>query len=217
MRAGVRRALGGLAAITTAAGGAAVGAALAALPDPWAGYVSEAGVPGTPRAGLYRAGLLALSAALVLLAAALAGPTRTAGALLIGGGLLGALSASVPCTPGCPLPPYQPSTAADLLHAGASALAVAAVVLAMLALAVLPHPHRPGVARLRRPAVARLRRGGRIGFAVAAPPLVALGLALLLLGRGPVTGLLERGVLAITLGWLLVASVLLAVDRAPEA
>jgi hypothetical protein len=46
---------------------------------------------------------------------------------------------------------------------------------------------------------------------------VALGLALLLLGRGPVTGLLERGVLTITLGWLLIAAVLLAADRATEA
>jgi hypothetical protein len=220
--------LGGLAALAAAAGGAAVGAALAGLPDPWAGYVSEAGVPGSPRAALYRAGLLGLSAALVLLAAALAGPARVAGALLLGGGLLGTLSAAVPCTPGCPLPPYQSTTAADLLHAGASALAVAAVVLAMLALAAVPQPCRPAIARLRHPAIARLRhpaiarlrhpaiarlrRGGRIGFAVTAPPVAALGLALLLLGRGPVTGLLERGVLALTFGWLLVTSALLATD-----
>jgi hypothetical protein len=161
--------------------------------------------------------LLGLSAALVLLAAALAGLARVAGALLLGGGLLGTLSAAVPCTPGCPLPPYQPSTTADLAHAGASALAVAAVVLAMLALAAVPEPRpaiarlrRPAIARLRRPAIARLRRGGRVGFAVAAPPVAALGLALLALGRGPVTGLLERGVLALTFGWLLVTSVLLA-------
>ena len=61
---------------------------------------------------------------------------RLAPALLAAGGVLTGLSGAVTCTAGCPLPPFEQPTVADLVHGGASVAATAAVVLAMVALAV---------------------------------------------------------------------------------
>lgn len=174
------------------------------------GYVSEAGVPGAPLAGVYRAGVLAIAAALALLAVALRGhlrvtladvtPTedvdsalgralaqawsrrdvkagrrldpdgpagtdavpgrapaqacarretrtgrrldldRLAGMIAIlalaGSAPLAAASGAVPCTAGCPLPPYESASHQDIAHAVASigGFALAAVAMIVLAL-----------------------------------------------------------------------------------
>lgn len=175
------------------AGSVAVTVAVVAGPGPGlSGYVSEAGVTASSYAAPYRGGVLGLAGALLLLAVALPRPLRAVAALLGAGAAGAVLSALVNCSAGCPLPPFEATTAADLVHGGASIAAVACCVLAMLALA-LAVPAPPGAA------VGRLAMAG----VVLALPLSALvGLAMLTLGRGAVFGVLERLLLLVIVAWL---------------
>ncbi|HET8681015.1 MAG TPA: DUF998 domain-containing protein [Micromonosporaceae bacterium] len=180
-----------------------------------AAYVSEAGVPGADYAGLYRASVLGIAVALALLGFALSPrpgfalsprlgfalsprPGFAAGTHL-GSGVAGfaamfsLVSAVAPCSPGCPLPPHEPPTPTDLVHAGASIAGLALTALVMLVLAV-------------RASDPLARRISAVGAAVAVPLLAAAGLSMLLVGRGLVTGLLERVALLACVGWLVTAA-----------
>ncbi|GAA4562356.1 hypothetical protein GCM10023176_03410 [Micromonospora coerulea] len=174
----------------TLAGAVAVTVAVVAGPGPGpTGYVSEAGVADSPYAPAYRIGIFAVAAALLLLAVALPPALRVAAALLAAGSVLTLLSGAVTCSAGCPLPPFETATAADLVHGGASIAATAAVVFAMLALLVSPA------------AVPGLRRIAGLGAALALPLSAAIGLAMLTVGRGGLVGVLERLLLAVAAGW----------------
>jgi hypothetical protein len=193
---GVRRRAASAATAFAVAG--AVGLLTAVADAPLAGYVSEAGVPGQPQSLVYRLSIFAIAAALVLLAGAARATVAPAAALLGLAAAFAAVSGAVPCSPGCPLPPYERSTAADLVHAGGSIAALGWCGLAMLAFAVL------GKERW-------LRRVGWLGVVVAIPLLAASGIALLVAGRGLVTGVLERLALAAALAWLVATSALHAI------
>jgi hypothetical protein len=194
---------GPIAVACALAGTAALAAAVAATAVGH-GYVSEAGAPGAPLAGVYRGGIFAVAAALALLAAALrrwhtssreSGPLiRPAVLALASAAPMAAVSGAVTCTPGCPLPPYETPGVADLVHAGAS---MAALLLAAAAMALFAIEPATGE---------RLRRISRVGVCVTTPLLAATGLAMLLLGRGYTSGLLERAALVAALGWLIAAA-----------
>ncbi|MFG2108058.1 DUF998 domain-containing protein [Micromonospora chersina] len=184
------------------AGAVAVTVAVAAGPGQGlTGYVSEAGVTDSGYAGAYRIGVFALAAALLLLAAALPPALRTAAALLVAGAAGTVLSGAVTCSTGCPLPPFEAATVADLVHGGASIAATAAVVFAMLALVLAPAAGRA------------LRRVAAVGAALALPLSGAVGLAMLLAGRGGLVGVLERLLLAVAAGWGLVTAAVLGLAR----
>jgi hypothetical protein len=154
------------------------------------GYVSEAGV-GAEASG-YLLGILGIGAGLVLAGGAVVRFLPLAAGLLAGAGLFAGVSGSVPCSAGCPLPPYETATTADLVHAGASILAVGTVALAMIALALAPAVD------------ALVRRVSRLAGYVIVPLIAAAGFAILGLGRGPLTGLLERTVLVLATLWTVV-------------
>lgn len=173
--------------------------------DPWR-YVSEAGVAGAAYAGLYRASVLGVATALALLALALRPrPGLASGTRLASGaaGLAAAfsvVSATATCSPGCPLPPHETPTAADLVHAGASIAGLALSALVMVLLVVWAEDPL-------------MRRISGTGAALGVPLLVAAGLSMLLAGRGLVTGVLERAALAVCLGWLVAAAARQAARR----
>ncbi|WFE38963.1 DUF998 domain-containing protein [Micromonospora sp. WMMD998] len=199
-----RRATAAFAAGCVVFGAVAVTVAVVAGPGPGpTGYVSEAGVTDSGYAGAYRIGIFTLAAALLLLAGALPTAARAASVLLGVGAVATTLSGTVTCSAGCPLPPFEAATVADLVHGGASIAATAAVVFAMLALVCSP---AVGVA---------LRRVAAIGAALALPLSGAVGLAMLLVGRGTLVGLLERSLLTVTAAWGLATAVVL-VRRGPR-
>jgi hypothetical protein len=184
-------------------GGAMVGIAVATTPEVGlADYVSEAGVRSAPHASAYRIGILVLAAALALLAAALLPVARLAAAALASAAAFTVASGSVTCSDGCPLPPFERATGADLVHGGASILAVAVCVGTMLLLA-----GGAGPAVLTRPA--------RVALAAAGPLSVSVGLAMLVAGHGAATGVLERALLLVIAGWLFAVGALLR-RRAPR-
>jgi Protein of unknown function (DUF998) len=183
-------------AVCTVAGTAAVLVAVVAGPGPGlTGYVSEAGVAASPYAWAYRLGIFGLAAALLLLAAVLPAALRLAAVLLAASGACTVLSGAVSCTDGCPLPPFEQTTVADLVHGGASIAGVAGAVFAMLALAASRAAPRP------------LRRLSATAATVALPLSGAAGLALLAVGRGTVVALVERLLLADVALWMLTAAV----------
>jgi hypothetical protein len=191
-----------LAALAAAAAGACL--LLAATRTPGYGpadYLSELGATPAPAAALYR--LAVLGAALG--AALMAGVTRwfrLVSGLLGVSALLFVGSASVTCTAGCPLPPYNPATTArDVFHAAISAGALGFAGLAMLALAVATADPLVGVA-------------SRIAGWLMVVLMAATGTALLVQAEGAANGLLERAVVAVALGWLLLVSALVAVRPA---
>jgi hypothetical protein len=196
-----------LALVLTAAGAALTITAVVAIPPLWwNGFISEAGVGSSGSAMTYRLGAAGLAFGQALFAAALSSVDRSpvvplAVGLLAADAAFGTVSAAVPCSPGCPLPPHETPTARDLVHGGASILAVGLLSLAILALALLG---RDG------PVVGP----SRIAAVVVAPLVVLDGLAILVLGRGPVTSLLERVVLLGAVAWTLVVSWRLATGRA---
>ena len=184
------------------AGTVAVTVAVVAGPGPGlTGYVSETGITDSGYAGAYRIGVFALGAALLLLAAALSPALETAAALLAVGGAGTVLSGAVTCSAGCPLPPFEAATVADLVHGGASVAATAAVVFAMLALVAAPAAGR------------LLRRIAGVGAALALPLSAAIGLAMLTVGRGSVVGVLERLLLLVAAGWGLATATALGLAR----
>ncbi len=180
--------------------------ALIGAPGSWlTGYVSEAGTASQPYAAAYRAGLLLLALGVGLLGAAFAeqphiraGFPRRPGALvatlLAASGLMAATSGVVSCSDRCPLPPFEPTTVADVVHTAAGIAGIALLAVAMLVVAVLdPRPV------LRRLAVA--------GAAGTVPLGVALGLTMLFAGRGPLGAVLERVLLVLAVSWLVGTSV----------
>ncbi|MFF0466149.1 DUF998 domain-containing protein [Micromonospora zamorensis] len=197
-----RRVAGSAAAGCALAGAVAVTVAVVAGPGPGlTGYVSEAGIAGSGHATTYRIGILALAAALLLVGAALPPGVWAAPALLATSAVFTAVSGAVTCSAGCPLPPFERATAADLVHGGTSIAATASVVLAMVTLAV------------SWPAGPVLRRLAGLAAAVALPLCAAVGLAMLVLGRGAVVGVLERLVLAVAVLWGLSTATALALAR----
>ncbi|WP_433652328.1 DUF998 domain-containing protein [Micromonospora zamorensis] len=197
-----RRVAGSAAAGCALAGAVAVTVAVVAGPGPGlTGYVSEAGIAGSGHATTYRIGILALAAALLLVGVALPPGVWAAPALLATGAVFTAVSGAVTCSAGCPLPPFERATAADLVHGGTSIAATASVVLAMVTLAV------------SGPAGPVLRRLAGLAAAVALPLCAAVGLAMLVLGRGAVVGVLERLVLAVAVLWGLATATALALAR----
>ncbi|MEV0001941.1 DUF998 domain-containing protein [Micromonospora sp. NPDC050980] len=194
-----RRFAAAVAAGCVVAGAVAVTVAVVAGPGPGpTGYVSEAGVTDSGYAGAYRIGIFTLATALLLLAGALPAAARAASVLLAASAVATALSGTVTCSAGCPLPPFEAATVADLVHGGASIAATAAVVFAMLALVCSP---------ASGPA---LRRVATVGAALALPLAGAVGLAMLLVGRGALVGVLERVLLTVTAAWGLTTAVLLS-------
>lgn len=206
----LRRALAVGAAACVLGGGLAVTLAVVATPGlALTGYVSEAGVPSNAYASTYRSGVFAIAGGLLLLAATLpAAPRRVAArpaalrraaALLCASAACTVLSGAVTCSDGCPLPPFDRATPADLVHAGASVAAVATWVGAMLAVAASP-------------ATARALRGPSVAAAALALPLsAAVGLAMLLAGQSTVVSVLER-LLLLTAGlWTVTTAVTIAV------
>lgn len=165
------------------------------------GYLSEAGAGdgGWPLA--YQVGLLTLAVALLLLAGALR-PVRTAAWLLVAAATMTAVSAAVPCRYGCPLPPHDPVTLADLVHGGASVLAVACCVFAMVA------------TWWSMASTRSLRRLALLAAAGALPLAAAVGLAMILVGGGLLVGTLERLLLLLIVGWCVGSAV--SVARDPE-
>jgi len=150
---------------------------LLALPHPWtSGYVSEAGVSGQPHAILYRAGLILLAAGVAALAIA------TKPRLLLGAAAtMAATSGAVPCSKGCPLPPYEPTTVTDVVHTSASILGMILLAGAM----VWAGNNLAGAA-----ATLTIPLGGW------------LGLIMLFVGRGQLGATLERILLVIAVAWL---------------
>jgi hypothetical protein len=194
-RAALAAASATAAAACTVGGVLAVAVSVVAGPGPGlARYVSEAGVRSSPYASMYRLGILGLAAALLLLAAALPATLRRSAALLAASGTSAVLSAAVACSDRCPLPPFQRATVADLLHGGASIAAVAGCVFAMLALAVSPDVSRP------------LRWLAVTATSVALPLSATVGVAMLMVGRGAVVGLVERVLLADLALWVLASA-----------
>ncbi|MBQ1028024.1 DUF998 domain-containing protein [Micromonospora sp. C95] len=213
VRRSVRRGAALVAALCALAGAAAVTLAVVAGPGPGlTGYVSEAGVVDSDYAWTYRIGVFALAGALLLLAVALRVGARHYGdpalrvavTLLVVASLCTVLSGAVTCSAGCPLPPFERATVADLVHGAASVAATVAVVFAMLAVAFSPVARR------------RLRRTGVVAATVSLPLAGAVGLAMLLVGRSPLVGVLERLLLTVAVGWALATAGALAV-RDPTA
>ncbi|MEU6022104.1 DUF998 domain-containing protein [Micromonospora sp. NPDC047134] len=205
------------AAVCILAGAIAASIAVVVGPGPsLAGYVSEAGVPGNRYAWTYRLGLFTLGAALLLLASALRDhlarrdhpgrqpdkALRVGVLLLVAGALATGLSAAVPCSTGCPLPPFEAATVADLVHGAVSIVAAGATVLAMIAIV------------LSRVATDPLRRTAGISLAAALPLAGALALAMLFIGRGPLAGVLERLLLLVIVSWGAVSALILATGSA---
>jgi hypothetical protein len=89
----------------------------------------------------------------------------------------------------------------DLVHAAASVLAVGASSLAMGAVAIGPE------------ADVRWRRWSRLAFVVTGGLVALAAAAMLGLGRGYATGLLERVILAGSCVWVLATCAHLAVRR----
>jgi hypothetical protein len=186
-----------LALALTAAGAVLIAAAVVAVrPLWWNGFISEAGVGSSGHAATYRLGVAGLALGQALLAMALSRVDRSpvvplAVGLLAADAAFGTVSAAVSCSPGCPLPPHQTPTARDLVHGGASILAVGLLSLAMLTLALFG----PG---------SGLAGPSRVAAVLVTPLVASTGLAILILGRGQVTGLLERLVLLGAVAWTLV-------------
>ena len=185
------------AALLVTGGAVAMLVALVALPGPWwQGYVSEAGTAGQPHAGTYRWGLLCLALGVGVLGGALR--DRLVRVFLLVAAVMAGTSGVVPCSAGCPLPPYETTTVASVVHTLAS---IVGLVVLAASMAATVH-HRPRVA-------ARRLAAGAVALTV--PLGAALGLTMLLAGRGTLAAVLERLVLVVAVSWLVGTAVL--VDR----
>ncbi len=160
------------------------------------GSVSQLGATGQPLADTYQAAVFGIVVAVGLLAVVIAPVSRAAAVALAGTTALGAMSASVPCTPGCPLPPTPTATSADIVHVSASVAAFIFVACTMLLLA------RSGTDRL-----ARLCRSCVVLVVALGTPV---GVALVVSGEGLLNGVLERAMMAVALAWLVGVAVLAA-------
>jgi hypothetical protein len=197
------RLLAAVAGLVVTGGAVTMLIALVATPGAWwQGYVSEAGTARQPYATAYRTGLIVLAAGVGLLGLALRPDKRlpggwpdrvrdgsvTAAALLTAAALAGA-SGVVPCTDRCPLPPYEPTTVADVVHAGASIAGLVVLAGAMAA---------TWFAEVRA-ATRRLAAGAA---ALMVPLGAVFGLSLLTVGRSLFGALAERLILIIAVSWV---------------
>jgi hypothetical protein len=191
-----------LAGVAVLVGALTMLAGLVAAPGPWTeGYVSEAGTTGMPLAVAYRCGLVGLAVGVALLGRVLGRDSRPVATLLGIAALLAGMSGVVPCTSGCPLPPYEPTTVADVSHTAASVIGMVLLAGAM-ALVALSAPFEPVLRRLSTTAVA-----------IIVPLGAVLGLTMLLSGRGPVSATLERAALVVAVSWLVGTSIVAAAVR----
>lgn len=222
-----RTRLSAAAAGTAVAAGAFVMlATLVAAPGPWTrGYVSEAGTSGQPYAVAYRWGLIVLGLGVALLGIALlsraraTGPAHVpdrasarlwqrpavrsglvAGVLLLPAAVLASISGAVACSNQCPLPPYEPTTLADVIHTAASIVGMVLLAGAMVAVCLA------GL----RPAARRL---SVVAAALTVPLGGALGLTMLFAGRGQLGATLERMLLVVSVSWLVGTSLLIVTGR----
>jgi len=178
--------LAAAAALTVTTGAGVMLFALVTEPGPWwQGYVSEAGTAGRPYAMVYRLGLIVLALGVALLGLAL----QRAGLLLLVAAVLAGTSSVVPCSNQCPLPPYEPTTLADIVHTAASILGMAGLAAAMAVT----------WSAAERPAIRRLT-GAALTLTV--PLAAALGLTMLFAGRGTTSAVLERILLLVAVSWL---------------
>jgi hypothetical protein len=174
-------------------------AGLVAVPGPWtAGYVSEAGTTGMPLAGAYRWGLIGLALGVALLGRALRRDSRPVAVVLGAAAVLAACSGAVPCTGGCPLPPYEPTTVADVTHTVASVVGMVLLAGAMALVAL----------SASFDAVSRRLAAAALVFVV--PLGGALGLIMLFVGRGALGATLERVLLVVAVSWLIGTSAMAA-------
>jgi hypothetical protein len=186
------RILGAVSGAAIVVGALTVLAAVVAMPGSWLlGYVSEAGTAEQPLAMAYRGGLVLLALGTGLLGLALRGVSRIVGVLLATTGVLAAISGSVPCSRSCPLPPFEPTTVSDVVHATASIIGVAVLAAAMVTVA-LSSAWRPAARRLA------------VGAAGLTVPLGGvLGVLMLFVGRSQAGATLERLLLAVAVSWLI--------------
>ncbi|MEV7622915.1 DUF998 domain-containing protein [Actinoplanes sp. NPDC089786] len=176
-----RRRLAAVAAAAVFGGALAMLAGLIAAPGPWEqGYVSEAGVTGLPFAGVYRTGLVVLAIGVGCLGLSLRARLLLVAAVLAG------ISGAVPCTAGCPLPPYEVSTFGDVVHAGAAILGMAVLAGAMAVRWWTADDRLSGLAA-----------------GVVVPVGGALGLTMVFAGRVPLGAVLERLLLVVAVAWLI--------------
>ena len=189
--------LGATAGLFVAAGAVVMLVALAAAPGSWLlGYVSEAGTAGQPYAIPYRWGLGLLALGVASLSAAnllrppSAGRSRLIAALLGLAAVLAGASSAVPCSNQCPLPPFEPTTVADVVHTAASIVGMVLLAGAMLAIALADTDPMQ-------------RRLAAVAVALAVPLGGALGLTMLLDGRGALGATLERALLVVAVSWLI--------------
>ena len=191
-----RRGLAAVAGVSVLVGGLCFGGAVLATQGLWyAGYVSEAGVAGSPHRAAYRLGIAGLAVALLALAGAVRRTAALPALVLAASGVLAGVSGSVSCSRGCPLPPFEEPTVADLVHGGTSAAGVGLCGLAVLLFAFGPAGPEPAVRRL-----SRLLAGPVVAFGV----LNVAGIAFV--GRGHLTGLAERVLLVLIIVWCLAVS-----------
>jgi hypothetical protein len=116
-------------------------------------------------------------------------PLPHAGLLLLAAAVLAGTSSIVPCRNQCPLPPYEPTTPADIVHTAASILGMAGLAAAMAVT----------WSTAVRPASRRLT-GAALTLTVSLG--AALGLTMLFAGRGTTSAVLERILLVVAVSWL---------------
>ncbi|MEV6595282.1 DUF998 domain-containing protein [Actinoplanes sp. NPDC051346] len=183
---------GAAAGLTILTGASVMLGALVAAPGSWLlGYVSEAGTAAAPWASAYRWGLIVLSVGVLLLALALRPQSRRVAALLGGTALFAVTSGAVPCTNRCPLPPFEPTTANDVVHSAASIAGMVLLAGAMLLVSIST------AFRLAA------RRLAGVHAALTFPLGGGLGLIMLFVGRGTAGAILERILLAVAVSWLI--------------
>ncbi|WP_305782833.1 DUF998 domain-containing protein [Symbioplanes lichenis] len=186
-----RRRFAAGAACLVPAGAVTMLVALVAAPGSWlTGYVSEAAVAGLPFAATYRWGFFGVACGVALLAGAVGPVVRFAGPVLGVAAGLAATSAAVPCSVGCPLPPYERASLTDLVHGGAS---IVGLVLLAGAMGLTVIDHRTGPVQRRLAAVSGV---------VIVPVGAALALTMLIAGRHPLGAALERVALVVAVAWL---------------
>ncbi|GAA1643320.1 DUF998 domain-containing protein [Actinoplanes couchii] len=186
----------------------------------WYGYVSEAGTDEQPYAIPYRWGLVTLALGVALLGVArsalpgrsvqpagvrarlaglLAGTPRFRGRLADGrvtvwalavAAVLAAVSGAVPCSHECPLPPYEPTTLADVVHAGASVVGMVVLAGAMAAMWFTATDRA-------------VRWLSGVAVLTMVPLGAALAVIMLAVGRATTGAVVERLVLLIAVVWLI--------------
>lgn len=217
IRPALARVVAGLAALTLIVGAVTFVRAVV-LSQGWiySGFVSETGEPGAPHRDGYTYGILGLGVALLLLALAVvlrggrllgvgsaAWLAWSAAGLLALGGLLAGVSSLVSCSAGCPLPPFETPTAADLVHASSSVLGMAVCGAAMAVFAIAP-------------TASPLRTVSRLWVGITLPLAIVAGVSLVFIGRGVSTGSVEKVLVLVIIAWVLTTSLIISVVRTDD-